>query len=85
MNYLIYNTKALSKSKSMEVATSLGCKKNPDDITTEWFRTIEHPTLPFAALCIPNNQQNLLTNQEINRLKSREFMIQQGWFPELEK
>lgn len=84
MQYLIYTTKASAISHTKQIAVSLGCGDGAGDITKEWFGVIEHPAnLPQAALCIPEGEEGQLTTQQINQLKSYEFMKQQGWFPNI--
>jgi hypothetical protein len=84
MKYLIFNTKASAITRTKEIATNLGCGDGAGDMTNEWFAVIEHPAnLPQAALCIPSGEEDKLTTQQINQLKSYDFMKQQGWFPDI--
>lgn len=84
MQYLIYNTKAAAQSRTAQIATNLGCGKNPADVTKYWFGVIEHPTnIPQSALMIPEGEEDKLTTTERNALKSEDFMTQQGWFTNL--
>ena len=81
MQYLIYTTKASAISRSKQIAASLGCGDADGDMTKEWFGIIEH--LTQAALCIPEGEESKLTTQQINQLKTYDFMKQQGWFPDI--
>lgn len=82
MRYLIYNSKSSAQSKTKEIADLLGCGKQTNDITKNWFGIVEHPSLPFYALCIPHGEEDKITKQQVNQLKTYEFMIANGWFVE---
>lgn len=81
MKYLIYNTKIDAENRTKEIAISQGCDQNPSDITTKWFAVIENATnIPQSALVVPEDEEDKLTQQEIDSLKDEQYMIDNGWF-----
>jgi hypothetical protein len=82
MRYLIYSSKYSAESRTRQIAERLGCGDDIYDATQNWFGIIEHPTLPFYALCVPFGEEDKITKQQVNQLKTYEFMLQNGWFVE---
>ena len=81
MNYLVFENKILAKNRSSEIAQSLGCGSNIDDVTSEWFGVLEHPTTKKGTLIITLGEEDKLTEEEVSNLLTEEFMRQEGWFP----
>lgn len=81
MNYLVFENKILAKNRSSEIAISLGCGSNSNDVTSEWFGVLEHPTTKKGGLIINLGEEDKLTDEEVNKLLTEEFMRQEGWFP----
>jgi hypothetical protein len=81
MNYLVFENKILAQNRSSEIAVSLGCGSNIDDATVEWFGVLEHPVTKEGALAITPGEEDKLTEDEVSRLLSEDFMRQEGWFP----
>lgn len=80
MKYLIFPTLQDAKDRSMEICTQTGCT---DDDTTYWFNCIENQDTLEGAMEIPEDQENFLTTQEISELQTQQYMIDNGWFPEI--
>jgi len=81
MKYLIFPTMHLALNKSQEICVSQGCT---GDITTYWFGCIEHPITGKGTIQIPEDQQYLLTEEEILQLKDYQYMYDNGWFPDVQ-
>jgi hypothetical protein len=78
--YLIFQTLQLAKEKSIEVCLQQGCT---DDVTTYWFNSIENQITLQGAIEVPDEQEYLLTPQEISELKTQQYMTENGWFPNI--
>lgn len=76
MLYLIFPTEQDAQDRSHEIAVAQGCS----GVTQYWFGWIVHPTTLEGALQIPEDQQSLLTEEEIAELKDQAFMEAGGWF-----
>ena len=76
MLYLIFPTEQDAQDRSHEIAVEQGCS----GVTQYWFGWIVHPTTLEGALQIPEDQQSLLTEEEIAELKDQAFMEAGGWF-----
>lgn len=76
MLYLIFPTEQEAQDRSHEIAVAQGCS----GVTQYWFGWIVHPTTLEGALQIPEDQQSLLTEEEIAELKDQAFMEAGGWF-----
>lgn len=76
MLYLIFPTEQDAQDRSHEIAVAQGCS----GVTQYWFGWIVHPTTLEGALQIPEDQQSLLTEEEIAELKDQTFMEAGGWF-----
>ena len=76
MQYLIYNTIEQATARTRQIAIEQGCS----GVTIYWFSMIEKGIQ--AALEIPDGEEDKLTEQEIESLKSEEYMIENGWFNE---
>jgi len=73
--YLIFNTKEEGENRNKEIAISLGCNQNQNDITKYWFAMLEKGN--EIALVITD--ETLLSEDEKSRLKDEEYMIENGW------
>ena len=76
MLYLIFPTEQDAQDRSHEIAVAQGCS----GVTQYWFGWIVHPTNGEAALQIPEDQENLLTEEEIASLQDQAYMEANGWF-----
>lgn len=74
MKYLIYDTKQEAIDRTRQIAIKQGCS----GVTTQWFGVIEKDEQ--GALQIPEDEFDKLTEQEIQSLKSEEYMKENGWF-----
>jgi hypothetical protein len=77
MNYLIFSTLQLALNKSQEICISQGCNNST---TIHWFKCIEHPLTGEGAMKIPENQEYLISEQEILELKDYQYMYDNNWF-----
>lgn len=81
MKYILYPTKSDAQARSAEIATSLGCGREPEDVTRYWFGVLEHPDTKEAAIEIPDAQEeNKLTGAEKTKLKLKDDLAKDGWF-----
>jgi hypothetical protein len=80
MMYLIYQSLQLAQDKSFETCLQVGCT---DDVTTYWFNCIENQNTLQGAIEVPEEQEYLLTTQEISELQTQQYMIDNGWFPNI--
>lgn len=76
MLYLIFPTEQDAQDRSHEIAVAQGCS----GVTQYWFGWIVHPTNGEAALQIPEDQENLLSPEEIASLQDQAYMEANGWF-----
>jgi hypothetical protein len=79
MKYLIFPTMQLALDRSQEICVSQGCT---GDATTYWFGCTEHPTTGEGAMQVPEDQEYLITEEEILELKDYQYMYDNGWFPD---
>jgi hypothetical protein len=80
--YLIFPQNANARSRSESVLNSIRPNKSPNDVTTAWFDTIDHPAnKPQSALVVPESEMHRLTDKERQQLKDYDFMKKGGWFP----
>jgi hypothetical protein len=79
MKYLIFSTIQLALNRSQEICISQGCTGNT---TTYWFECIKHPTTEEGAMYVPEDQEYLITEEEILELKDYQYMYDNGWFPD---
>jgi hypothetical protein len=77
MNYLIFSTLQLALNKSQEICISQGCNNST---TIHWFKCIEHPLTGEGAMKISENQEYLISEQEILELKDYQYMYDNNWF-----
>lgn len=83
MLYLIFNTLENAKLRTENIARNMGCGGNSDDQTIMWFGLLEHPIdTSIGALFIPKLDISLLTEEEVNSLKTYDEMVNLGWFSE---
>jgi len=80
MVYLIFQSLQDAKDRSMEICIQTGCT---DNVTTYWFNCIENQDTLQGAMEIPEDQESLLTTEEISELKTQQYMIDNGWFPNI--
>lgn len=78
MQYLIYPNHQEAKIRSFQISSEQGCS---DNVTTYWFRVVNHPTNGESAMEIGDGQENKLTSQEQSELISQQTMDDNGWFP----
>jgi hypothetical protein len=69
----------LALDRSQEICVSQGCT---GDTTTYWFGCIEHPITGEGAMYVPEDQEYLITEEEILELKDYQYMYDNGWFPD---
>ena len=79
MKYLIFSTIQLALNRSQEICISQGCTGNT---TTYWFGCIKHPITEEGAMHVPEDQEYLITEEEILELKDYQYMYDNGWFPD---
>lgn len=79
MKYLIGLTpEEAAKTRTRIAAESKGCAGH---ITEYWFAVIKHYLEDKWGLCIPEDQEDLLTPEEIASLKTWEYLDSDGWWP----
>ena len=76
MVYLIFSSLQEAQDRSQEICQQQGCT---GDITTYWFSCIENQTTMEGAMVIPEDQESLLTPEEISELKDERYMEMNGW------
>jgi hypothetical protein len=79
MKYLLFETEQEGLNRSQEICISQGCT---GDTTTYWFGVIKHPLTEQGAMQVPEEQESLLTEQEVLELKDQQYMNDNGWFPD---
>jgi len=79
MTYLIFPTEQQALDRSQEICVSQGCT---GDTTAYWFGVITNSTTSEGAMQIPEDQQYLLTEQEVLELKDYQYMYDNSWFPD---
>jgi acyl carrier protein len=62
MKYLLFETEQEGLNRSQEICISQGCT---GDTTTYWFGVIKHPLTEQGAMQVPEEQESLLTEQEV--------------------
>lgn len=81
MKYIIYADKDEALKRSAEIATALGCGRNPEDVTRYWFAVIEHPKTKEGAMAIVDaTDESKLAAGETTKLKLKSTLEQAGWF-----
>ncbi len=80
MKYLIFTTEQDALDRSQEICIQTGCT---GDVTIYWFGCIVNQNTLEGALEVPEDQENFLTTQEISELKDQQYMVDNGWFPEI--
>lgn len=85
MKYILYSDKDEALKRSAEIASALGCGRQPEDVTRYWFEVIEHPETKEAAILIPDAaEETKLAAGEKTELKPQTDLDKGGWFPKLE-
>lgn len=75
--YLIFPTEQEALDRSEQIAIGQGCT---GDITKYWFGTIVNPSTQQGAMVVPEEEESLLTPQEVDSLKDEQYMVANGWF-----
>lgn len=71
-------------TRSQQEAWLRGCQNYPNDITSYWQSWISHPVQVEFALCFPDDESKLLlTQQELDSLKTQLQMETDDWFLEI--
>jgi hypothetical protein len=76
MVYLIFSSLQGAQDRSQAICQQQGCT---GDITTYWFSCIENKNTLEGAMVVPEDQESLLTSEEISELKNEQYMIDNGW------
>jgi len=80
MKYLIgYLTENAVKERDRDIAIAQGCH---GDITEYWFTMLKHPERSEWGMAIPDDQEDKITAEEVDILKTKEYMDNDGWFPD---
>ena len=83
MVYLIKDTHQIAIDRSVEVYEDKYPLATKTGVTC-FFVVIDNPTPTEAALVVRERDIELLTESEQGELKSEQYMIDNGWFPDSE-
>jgi len=81
MKYLVgFETENEAKQRSEEIAIVEGCV---GEVSKYWFGIIKHKDRDEWAMCIPEGEEDKITQNEQDLLKEHSELDLDGWFPEI--